>query len=300
MPEQTGSGADPLRADRITEIDVPLRDGGVLRVHDTGPSDDATTLPVLWHHGTPNTGHPPAPLFDTAAALGLRLVGYDRPGYGGSTPAPDRQVSSAGTYAEAVAHALGLDRFAVMGHSGGGPHALACAAMLPERVVAAVSVAGLAPYGAGGLDPATYFSGMAASGASALGAAARGRTAKEAYEAEFGDAYDPEFTPGDLAMFEGEWAWFIDIVRAAAGSGPAPGIDDDLAYVRPWGFDLTTIHVPTLVLHGGVDRIVPPAHARHLARVIRGADLRLDPDAGHISVVSGAADALVWIADQIR
>lgn len=294
------SGTDPLRTDRMTEIDVPLRAGGVLRVHDTGPSDEASVLPVLWHHGTPNTGHPPAPLFDIAAALGLRLVGYDRPGYGGSTSAPDRQVSSAGAYAEAVAGALGIDRFAVMGHSGGGPHALACAASLPERVVAAVSIAGLAPYGPGGLDPATYFAGMTASGVSALDAAARGRASKEAYEVEFGDAYDPEFTPGDLAMFAGEWAWFVSVVRAAAASGSAPAIDDDLAYVRPWGFDLSTIQVPTLVLQGGVDKIVPPAHARHLAQMVRSADLRLDPDAGHISVVAGAADALAWIADQVR
>ncbi|MDQ3456963.1 MAG: alpha/beta hydrolase, partial [Actinomycetota bacterium] len=193
MTEQTGPTADPLRTDQITELDVALRDGGVLHVYDTGPSDDAAALPVLWHHGTPNTGHPPAPLFDTATALGLRWVGYDRPGYGGSTPAPDRPVSSAATYAEAVADALGLDRFAVMGHSGGGPHALACAAMLPSRVVAAVAVASLAPYGPEGLEPAAYTAGMAASGVSALRAAVQGRAAKEAHESEVGEAYDPEF-----------------------------------------------------------------------------------------------------------
>ena len=299
MTEQTGPTADPLRTDRITELDVALLDGGVLHVYDTGPWDDAAALPVLWHHGTPNTGHPPAPLFDTATALGLRWVGYDRPGYGGSTPAPDRPVSSAATYAEAVADALGLDQFAVMGHSGGGPHALACAAMLPSRVVAAVAVASLAPYGPGGLEPAAYTAGMAASGVSALRAAAQGRAAKETHEAEGGGAYDPEFTPGDLAMFDGEWAWFIGVVRAAAGSGPAPAIDDDLAYVRPWGFDLATVQVPTLLLQGEMDKIVPPAHAHRLAQAIPGAELRLDPDAGHISVVSGAADALVWVAKQL-
>jgi len=171
VTEQTGPTTDPLRTDRITELDVALRDGGVLHVYDTGPSDEGA-LPVLWHHGTPNTGHPPAPLFDTATELGLRWVGYDRPGYGGSTPAPDRPVSPAATHAEAVADALGLDRFAVMCHSGGGPHALACAAMLSSRVVAAVAVARLAPYGPEGLEPAAYTAGMAAPGGSALHAAA--------------------------------------------------------------------------------------------------------------------------------
>ena len=159
----------------MIELDVTLADGSVLHVYDTGPGDrGADLLPVLWHHGTPNTGHPPAPLLDTAAALGLRWVGYDRPGYGGSTPAPDRPVSSAATYAEAVADALDLDRFAVMGHSGGGPHALACAALRPSRVVAAVAVASLAPYGPGGLEPAAYTAGMAASGGCLCGKAPLG------------------------------------------------------------------------------------------------------------------------------
>ncbi len=282
----------------MTELDLPLADGGVLHVYDTCPGDrGGDLLPVLWHHGTPSTGHPPAPLFDTAAALGLRWVGYDRPGYGGSTPAPDRPVSSAATYAEAVADALELDRFAVMGHSGGGPHALACAALLPSRVVAAVAIASLAPYGPGGLEPAAYTAGMAVSGASALDSAARGRAAKEAHEASAGD-YDPEFTPGDLAMLDGEWAWFTAVVRAAAASVPAPAIDDDLAYVRPWGFDLAAVHAPTLLLQGERDRIVPPAHAHHLAQAIPAAELRLDPDAGHVSVVAGAAEALAWVAAQ--
>ena len=227
-------------------------------------------------------------------------MGYDRRDTAARPRLRTVAVSSAATYAEAVADALELDRFAVMGHSGGGPHALACAALLPSRVVAAVAVASLAPYGPDGLEPAAYYAGMAASGVSALSAAARGRAAKEAHEALAGEDYDPEFTPGDLAMLDGEWAWFIDVVRAAAASGPAPAIDDDLAYVRPWGFDLATVRVPTLLLQGERDRIVPPAHARHLAQAIPGAELRLEPDAGHISVVAGAAEALAWVAAQRR
>lgn len=283
--------------DRISEFTLSLSDGGVLHVYDAGSADDGA-LALLWHHGTPNTGAPPAPLLDAAAAMGLRWIGYDRPGYGGSSPAPDRPVYSAAGYAEAVVDFLGIERFAVMGHSGGGPHALAVAAMLPMRVVAAVAIASLAPLGRDGLEPEAYTAGMAATGIASLTAAIEGRTSKESYEKEHGDDYDPEFTPGDLAMFEGEWSWFIDVVRAGAASGPAPAIDDDLAYVRDWGFDPASIQAPTLLLHGGADRVVPPAHSQRLAESIPGAELRLEPSAGHISVIDGAIDALAWIARQ--
>ena len=196
----------------VTETDLTLADGGTLHVYDTTRGD----LPVLWHHGTPNTGLPPEPLFAASERFGLRWVSWDRPGYGGSTPAPGRPVSSAATYAAAAADALGLDRYAVMGHSGGGPHALACAALAPDRVVAAVAVASMAPYDGGGLD---YTHGMCASGAAALGAAAAGLEAREAHEVAHGDDYDPEFTDADEAALGGEWGWFVKVVRAAAPSG---------------------------------------------------------------------------------
>lgn len=128
----------------LTETDLALPDGGTLHVYDTG--DDGTgRLPVVWHHGTPNIGTPPAPLFAAADRLGLRWVSYDRPGYGGSTRRPGRDVASAAGYTARVADALGLDRFATLGHSGGAPHALACGALLPDRVTAVVAGAGLAP-----------------------------------------------------------------------------------------------------------------------------------------------------------
>ena len=134
-------------------------------------------LAVFCHYGTPNIGAPPEPLFAAAEELGIRWVSYDRPGYGGSTPYPGRDVASAAAYASTIADALGIDRFAVMGHSGGGSHALACGALLPERVLGVVSVAGLAPFGAEGLD---WFAGMATSGAAELRAATEGRAALEA------------------------------------------------------------------------------------------------------------------------
>jgi pimeloyl-ACP methyl ester carboxylesterase len=183
----------------ITEIDLALDDGRTLHAYDTGADDAPDRVAVFWHHGTPNIGAPPAPLFATADRLGLRWVSYDRPGYGGSTPRPGRDVASAATYVATVADALGIDRFAVVGHSGGGPHALACGALLPERVRAVVSIAGLAPFDADGLD---WFAGMTDSGVASLRAAAEGRAAKERHQAT-GAEYDPEFTDADLAAFAG-------------------------------------------------------------------------------------------------
>ncbi|MFI9007571.1 alpha/beta fold hydrolase [Actinosynnema sp. NPDC053489] len=272
----------------VTEIDIRLPDGRALHAYDSGEGD----LPVFWHHGTPNTGAPPAPLFDTARRLGLRWVSYDRPGYGGSTPRPGRDVASAASDTAAVADVLSLDRFAVFGHSGGGPHALACGALEP-RAVAVVSVAGLAPRTAAGLD---WFAGMAASGVASLRAAEAGRETKERFEAS-GAVYDPEFIDADLAALAGDWSWFDDVVGPAVAAGPAALVDDDLAYVAPWGFDPADVTVPVLLLHGGRDRVVPSAHGEWLARRCPSAELRLSPEDGHISIVTSAPAALEWLRE---
>ncbi|MEU7619404.1 alpha/beta fold hydrolase [Micromonospora rifamycinica] len=274
----------------LSEFDLALPDGGTLHVYDTG--DDGTgRLPVVWHHGSPNIGTPPAPLFAVGDRLGLRWVSYDRPGYGGSTRLPGRDVASAAGFTARVADALGLDRFATLGHSGGAPHALACGALLPDRVTAVVAVAGLAPYGAAGLD---WFAGMTPSGVASLGAAVQGRAARERLAASDVD-YDPEFTPADLAALAGPWSWFDSVVGPAVRGGPAGIVDDDLAYVAPWGFDPARVPVPVLLLHGGRDRVAPAAHSRWLAGVCPTAELRIAADAGHISVLDGAPAALEWL-----
>ncbi|GAA4587658.1 alpha/beta hydrolase [Planotetraspora phitsanulokensis] len=278
-----------------TETDLELGDGRTLHVYDTGPDDADGSLAVFWHHGTPNIGAPPEPLFPAAARLGIRWVSYDRPGYGGSSRLPGRDLASAAACVSAVADALGLDRFAVMGHSGGGPHALACGALLPERVLGVVSVAGLAPFGARGLD---WFAGMRASGAASLRAAAEGRAAKERYEAS-GPEWDPEsFTPADHAVLSGPWSWLGDVVGPALDGGPGGLIDDDLAYVAPWGFDPARITPPVLLLHGGEDRVVPSSHGEWLARNCPAAELRLCPDDGHISVLTSGSAALDWLRER--
>jgi pimeloyl-ACP methyl ester carboxylesterase len=156
----------------MRERDVLTTDGRVLHTYDLGPAERSDELVVLWQHGTPNTGAPPEPLFEAARPLGIRWIGYDRPSYGGSTPHPDATIATAAADARQIADQLGIGRFTVFGHSGGGPRALACGALIPDRVVAVVSVSSPAPWPAPGLD---YFAGMSDGGARELRAAARGR-----------------------------------------------------------------------------------------------------------------------------
>jgi pimeloyl-ACP methyl ester carboxylesterase len=276
----------------VTETDLELGDGRTLHAYDAGADDADGRLAVIWHHGSPNIGAPPEPLFAAADRLGVRWVSYDRPGYGGSTPRPDRDVASAAADASAVADALGVDRFAVMGHSGGGSHALACAALLRERVLGVVSVSGMAPFGAEGLE---WFEGFGSAGAAELRAAAAGRNALEKHLAESDDG--PEFTPEDEAALAGEWSWLIDVVRPAIAGGMGGFIDDDLAGVGEWGFDPADVVAPALFLHGGRDRVVPAAHGEWLARRCPSAELWLRPEDGHISVLNHSPSALAWLRE---
>jgi pimeloyl-ACP methyl ester carboxylesterase len=277
----------------LHETDVAVPDGRVLHVYDTGGGDAGERLAVVWHHGAPNVGEPPRPLFAAADRLGLRWVGYDRPGYGGSTARPGRTIASAATDVAAVADALGLDSFAGIGHSAGAAHALACAALLPDRVVAAVATSGLAPFGAEGLD---WLAGFADVGAGAFRAALRGRAARERYDDEVPDDADIGFTAADWEALSGDWSWLLDVVRRGQESGPGAAVDDDLAAVAPWGFEPADIRVPVLIAHGGLDRMVPASHARWLAHRIPSAELWLRPDDGHITVLASAESALEWLA----
>jgi pimeloyl-ACP methyl ester carboxylesterase len=275
----------------MREVDILTADGRVLHTYDMGPTERTDELVVLWQHGTPNTGAPPEPLFESARSLGIRWIGYDRPSYGGSTPHPDATVATAADDARQIADQLGIGRFSVFGHSGGGPRALACGALLPDRVVAVVSVSSPAPWPAPGLD---YFAGMSDGGARELRAAARGRA--ELQEVLAANEFDPQsFIPADYAALEGTWSWFNGIVEAATANGFDGMVADLVGAMAEWGFDPAAVSAPTLIMHGTADRMVPSSHSEWLAAHCPAAELRLSPGEGHISVLDSAPGALAWL-----
>ena len=276
----------------MREEDLLLSDGRTLHYYDWKPPVGEPQLTIFWHHGTPNIGRPPAPLFAESARLGIRWIGYDRPGYAGSTALTGRDVASCAHDVARIADQLGVDRFAVMGHSGGGPHALACAALLPRRVIAAVSVAGLAPFGAAGLD---WYDGMGPSGEASLRAAAQGHAAKVHYESQAREFDRAMFTPEDWETLTGEWSWFDSVASAALVAGKDGLIDEDLAFVSPWGCDCAQIACPVLLVHGDQDRVAPIAHGEWLAEHCRSSEWWPCPGDGHISVMNAAARALSWL-----
>ena len=274
----------------ITDKYLGLPDGRTLHYYDSG--EEGARLTVFWHHGSPNTGAPPEPLFPAAAGRGIRWISCDRPGYMSSAARPGRDVASVAADVASIADALGVGEFAVMGHSGGGPHALACAALLPDRVLAVAEGSGLAPFGADGLD---WFAGMTADGAAEMRAAAEGREALEQYLAAHEFDMD-QFTPADQAALTGDWAWLARIAGQAIEAGPDGYIDDQLAAVRPWGFEAGQVAAPVLVFHGGQDRMVPSAHGAWLAGHCRDTELWLSPEDGHVSVLgSRGVAALDWL-----
>ena len=271
----------------VTTLDVSLDDGRTVRVHDTA-RESRGELVLLWHHGSPQTGALLEPLVAASAARGIRLLSYGRPSYGGSMPNPDRDVASAAADVVQIADALGIERFATMGASGGGPHALACAAMLPDRICAVVTLAGIAPFS----DEYDWFAGMAAP--EGLQAAFGGREARAAFALI--EEFNPDsFVPADYAALDGSWASLNDDVQASAEWGDDGLIDDDIALASPWGFDLTQIVAPTLLVQGGRDRIVPPEHAARMLRSLARGELWSRPTDGHISVLDAAPVALDWI-----
>jgi pimeloyl-ACP methyl ester carboxylesterase len=271
---------------------IPTPDGRVLTVHEGG---EPGGFPVVMHHGTPSSGV----LYETHAALareqGIRLIGYDRPGYGGSTRMPGRVVAAAAADVAALADALGLDRFGSWGISGGGPHALACAALGDERLVAVASLAAVAPYEADGLD---WVSGMGEENHVEFGKTLAGETELRPYleeeAAALASAGPDELVTVMATLLGAEdrsvlTGGFAEYVVAAQAHGLAPGVDgwldDDLAFVRPWGFALEQVTRPVLLLHGGDDRFVPVAHGHWLAGRIPHVEARIDAADGHLTLI---------------
>jgi pimeloyl-ACP methyl ester carboxylesterase len=284
--------------------DVDAADGRVIRVAELGDPDGA---PVVFHHGWPGCRLLP-PSFDEAAReRRVRLISYDRAGYGGSSPKPGRRIADAAADTATVADALGVARFTVWGVSGGGPHALACGALLRERVTAVAAVSGFAPADTPGL---VFTEGMGEPSRAEFPLAAQGREVYEPFVREAVAGWlatppervderldglltgpDPELLAGPLARYLHESA--TEALRA----GIDGWLDDGLATVAPWGFDPAHVTVPLLLLQGAHDLMVPPAHALALAGMIPRATLMLEPDDGHLTVCLDPLRPLDW---QIR
>jgi pimeloyl-ACP methyl ester carboxylesterase len=274
-------------------------DGRDLDVVIDGPADG----PVLvFHSGTPSGAVSFPLLSEPAAARALRTVTWSRPGYGASTSQPGRTVASVAADTEAVLRHLGVEEFVTLGWSGGGPHALACAARLPGRCRAAALIGGVAPYDADGFD---WLAGMGAENLEEFAAAAAGTEALEAFLAPTRDGLAGVSSDGvvaglgdlvdevDRAAAKGELADLLAAsMRQAMAAGTDGWRDDDLAFVGDWGVDLSSIACPVTIWQGGHDRMVPDSHGRWLAAHIPGATLQLDPDEGHLSLIHRAAEIL--------
>ena len=259
-----------------------------------GP-DDGT--PVFSLHGTPGAAGVYPALVEAATQRGVRLVSYSRPGYSESPRREGRSVADCAPDVNSVADDLGLGRFHVVGGSGGGPHALACAALLGDRVISAASVAGGAPYGAEGLD---WMDGMAKENLEEFDAAIAGPdelraflereaaymtgTAGEEVVEELGDLIsepDRKLITGPFGEYMGRQ------LKRALANGIWGWFDDDVAFVTDWGFSLSSISVPVTIWHGGLDKFVPPAHGEWLAAHVPGARAHLIGDEGHVSLAVG-------------
>jgi pimeloyl-ACP methyl ester carboxylesterase len=254
---------------------------------------DPSGFPVLMQHGTPGSGLLWSEHRRLAEEQGIRLIGYDRAGYGGSTRDEGRNVAACAADVDAIADALGLDRYATWGVSGGGPHALASAALCDDRLVAVASLAAVAPWDAEGID---WLEGMGEDNHVEFGKALEGEAAlrpflEDVRNAKLDAAGLVELLrtllgPEDLAVLTGDFAeYMLESQRTALAPGVEGWLDDDLAFLGPWGFELASIDRPVLLLHGEDDRFVPVSHGRWLADRIPGVDARITPDDGHLTLL---------------
>jgi len=273
-------------------LTVRAAGGRDLEVLVDGP-DGGTVL--LFHNGTPTAAVRNPHVVNPAAQHGMRTVTYSRPGYAASTEHHGRTVADAAQDSEAVLDALDADHFVTLGWSGGGPHALACAALLPERCAAAATMAAVAPYGAAGVN---WFAGMGPENIAEFGAAVEGEQPlaefleKAASDLrtitgqEVAGALGGLVSEVDKRALTGEFADVLaEAFRRAVSNGIAGWRDDDIAFVRPWGFDLKRVRVPVAIWQGAQDRMVPFDHGRWLAANVAGARSRLLDDEGHLSLV---------------
>jgi pimeloyl-ACP methyl ester carboxylesterase len=280
-----------------------LPDGRQLDLFVVGPDDG---MPLLFHHGTPSSGLPAAGFVDAVTARGLRYVAWSRPGYGDSTRQPGRSIADVARDAAAVLESMGAERAYTLGWSGGGPHAMATAALLPERIVGAATIGGVAPYPAEGID---WFEGMGPENVEEFGASLEGPEALIAFKerawpiwskvtgGEVAEAFGGLIDDVDRGSLTGA---FADEVAASTRDGLRTGywgwFDDDMAFNRAWGFELESMRVPMHIWQGGHDRMVPYAHGSWLAAHVGAACPHLLPEHGHLTL---AVDSIDDILDEL-
>lgn len=284
--------------------EITLADGRTLEILTGG---DPRGLAWLLHTGSPSAAVEFGPFDAAARGAGMRLISYSRPGYGTSTPRPVRGTPRmADDVAEAteLLDALAVDTFVTLGWSGGGPRALACAALLAPRCLAATSLAGPAPY-----DVVDWKHGMAPENVAEYTAAEQGRETYDAFlRAEFapmlsvtGDrlvtSMGELISDADRAALTPEYAdWLAAQMRHAGAQGVLGVREDGLAAVSSWGFDPGLISVPVAIWQGRQDAMVPAHHGEWLARHVPGAVAHFFDDEGHISLLRRLPDMLAELS----
>ena len=279
---------------------VRTADGRDIDVLIAGPEGGR---PLVVHEGTPAGLVLNARLGSAAIERGLRPVLAARPGYERSTPRPGRRVADVAADVTAVLDELGAREFVSIGFSGGGPHSLACAAWLPERCLAAASVAGVAPFDAVGLD---FTAGMGPENVEEFQLAVRGAAALTPFlEKELavlaqitGEQVTAAFgglvSGADAAALTGEFADDLAAsLRAAVREGIDGWLEDDLAFLAHWGFHLRDVGGRVAIWQGDQDNMVPFAHGQWLAAHTPGARVHLEPGAGHLTMTATAIDRIL-------
>jgi pimeloyl-ACP methyl ester carboxylesterase len=277
---------------------------------------DREGFPVLSLHGTPGCRLERWPDEDLYRRLGVLLVTHDRAGYGRSARRPGRRIVDEVDDVVALADHLGLERFGVTGGSGGGAHALAGAALLPDRVVRATCVVGVAPLGNPGLDRNSWLAGMDPENVKEFGWAEAGEEVLiRELEAEYAKiaarvAVDPAAVLEGFELSESDRAALarperMQIIRESWAEHSVLGVggwaDDDLAHLRPWGFDVDRISIPVLIQYGVSDVLVPPAHGEWLAANVPGCVVKVDGVAGHMGTnpEEEIAENMRWLREGV-
>jgi pimeloyl-ACP methyl ester carboxylesterase len=280
-----------------------LGDGRALEYVMAGAADGPV---VVFHHGSPGSSFAPRGLLDAATARGLRIVAASRSGYGGSSRDEGRSIAAVASDTAELLDTLGVDRFATAGWSGGGPHVLACAALLPERCVAALCVAGVAPYLPGefdwtegmgpenveefqlGLEAGPAYDEMLTGFREHLVSlpSTEVHSARELFGGLVSDVDEAASTPESVAFI-------VDNIAHGLAPGVGGWRDDDQSFLHDWGFDVRTITVPVGVWFGDQDLMVPARHGEWLGANVAGAKVGRFPDDGHISILERKYDGLL-------